>query len=530
MPDVPLMLTIDMGTQSARALLVDAAGSIVAKVQKRYETPYVSPQPGWAEQDADFYWGALCEVSRRLKEQAGPLWRQILAVTVTCIRDTCVCVDISGRPLRPAILWLDKREAHGMPRIPAPAKAAFLAVGMYDSVKLQRRAAACNWIMLHEPELWQKTHKYLMLSTYLQYRLTGLYVDSCANLIGHIPYDSKARRWMRMSDMRRCIFPIEPEKLYTIVEPGERIGGVTREAAAQTGIAEGLELIASGSDKGCETLGLGCTDPGSAAISFGTTATVELTTGTYMEPLPYIPAYPAVMKGCYNPEVQIYRGYWLISWFLREFAAKEVAEAKRLGISPEQLLNSRLREVPAGCDGLTFQPYFTPGIVMPTAKGAVIGFSDAHTHIHIYRAIIEGINFALMDGLRTMEKRGGLTVQQLFVAGGGAQSDEICQITANMFGLPVHRIQTFEASGLGSSMVGFVAKGVFPDYRAAADAMVHIRDTFMPDAAEHALYEGLFREIFQKIFPRLLPLYKAGAALRAEAAASAETRKENAHV
>ena len=120
-------------------------------------------------------------------------------------------------------------------------------------------------------------------------------------------------------------------------------------------------------------------------------------------------------------------------------------------------------------------------------------------------------------------------MHDLFVAGGGAQSDEICQITANMFGLPVHRIQTFEASGLGSSMVGFVAKGIFPDYPAAAKAMVHIQDTFAPNAAEHELYEGLFREIFQKIFPRLLPLYKAGAALRANRTAPA-TGKETAHV
>ena len=514
MTEKPMVLTFDIGTQSTRAMLVDAEGNITAKEQKRYEVPYISPHPGWAEQDADFYWSTMCAVCGQLKAKNDALWRNVTAVTITCIRDACVCVDRNGKPLRPAILWLDKREAHGMPRVPAAAKAAFLAVGMYESVKLQRRASACNWIMVNEPEIWKNTYRYLMLSTYLQWRLTGHFADSCANLIGHIPYDSKGRCWMKPTDIRRCIFPIENDKLYEIVEPGETLGTVTEKAAEETGIAKGLKLIASGSDKGCETLGLGCTGPERAALSFGTTATVELTTDSYMEPLPHIPAYPAVMKGCYNPEVQIYRGYWLISWFLREFAAKEVEEAKTLGIAPEVLLNRRLREVPPGCDGLTFQPYFTPGIVMPTAKGAVIGFSDVHTHTHIYRAIIEGINFALMDGLRTMERRGGFAVRDLYAAGGGAQSDEICQITANMFGLPVHRIQTTEASGLGSSMTAFVANGVFRDYEEAVRAMVHLRDTFEPDPEEHALYEALFSDIFQKIFPRLLPLYKTGAALR----------------
>ena len=141
---VPLILTFDMGTQSARAMLVDPKGNIVQKCQKRYETPYRSPNPGWAEQDADFYWNSLCEVSRGLKEQSGALWQDAVAMTVTAIRDTTVCVDAHGRPLRPAILWADKREAHGLPRIPAATKAAFAAVGMYESVKLQRRMSSCN--------------------------------------------------------------------------------------------------------------------------------------------------------------------------------------------------------------------------------------------------------------------------------------------------------------------------------------------------------------------------------------------------
>jgi len=227
-----------------------------------------------------------------------------------------------------------------------------------------------------------------------------------------------------------------------------------------------------------------------------------------MEPLPFIPAYPSVIKEHYNPEVQIYRGYWLISWFKKEFAAKEVEEAIIKGVSAEELLNSRLREIPPGCNGLVFQPYFTPGVVMPKARGSVIGFSDVHSRLHIYRAIIEGINYALMDGLKSLEKRGKLKVKEIFVAGGGAQSDEICQITANMFGVPVKRIQTYEASGLGSSIVAFVAKGVFSDINEAIKSMVHIKDEFLPDEEEHKLYEKLFNEIFSKIFKKLFPLYK----------------------
>lgn len=504
----PLVLTFDVGTQSARGMLVDSSGNIVEKTQKKYEKPYYSKYPGWAEQRADFYWEALCKVSQSLKEQSGHLWSQIIAVTVTCIRNSPVCVDQNGQPLRDVILWVDKREAHGIPPIPLHTKLIFSAVNMLDAVNLQRKMSACNWIKVNEPAVWEKTYKFLMLSTYLSYRLTETYLDSSANMIGHIPFNSKTRRWMKQGNLKRCIFDIEPAKLCDIVEPGELLGIITPKASAETGIPKGLEVIATGSDKGCETLGLSCVTPDKAAISFGTTATVQFTTDQYMEPLPFVPAYPSVLKNHYSPEVQIFRGYWLISWFKREFAEKEVKESKQMNVSPEELLNARLNEIPPGCDGLVFQPYFTPGIVMPKARGAVIGFSDIHSRIHIYRAIVEGINFALMDGLYTMERRGKLKFKQLFVAGGGAQSDEICQITANMFGLPVYRIQTHEASGLGSSIVAFVAKGVFPGINEAVQHMVHIKSSFMPDMEEHEIYQDLYKEVFTKIFPRLLPLYK----------------------
>jgi sugar (pentulose or hexulose) kinase len=504
----PLVLTIDLGTQSVRAMLVDKAGNILYITRHTYEKPYYSLNPGWAEQKPDVYWDAVCYVSRRLMAQASALRSGIIAVTVTTIRDTCLCVDKDGRPLRDFILWLDKRRTVLSKPIPPLYDMLFSVAGMKDTAELQRSVSVCNWIMEYEPELWEQTHKFLLISGYLNFMLTGRFADSVANMIGHIPFNSKTRAWMKPHELTRCIFDIDAEKLTELVEPEEELGRITAEASRQTGIPEGLPLIATGSDKGCETLGLSCSTPDRAAIGLGTTATIQFTTDRYMEPLPFIPAYPAVLKGCYNPEVQVYRGYWLISWFKNEFAAKEVEDAARLGVPPEEILNSRLRDIPPGCEGLVFQPYFTTGVVMPKARGAIIGFSDVHTRAHIYRAIIEGINFALMDGLYTMERRGRVKIEKLFIAGGGSQSDEICRITANMFGLPVCRIQTFEASGLGSSIVAFAARGVYANAEEAISSMVRVKDEFLPDAREHEIYRSIFDGIFSRMFEKLLPLYK----------------------
>jgi sugar (pentulose or hexulose) kinase len=411
-------------------------------------------------------------------------------------------------PLRDAVLWLDKREAICPEPLPAASRFAFRLVNQLETVEMQRRASVCNWIARNEPDVWAKTRKFVFISAWLTAKFCGRLVDSAANMVGHIPFDVKIRAWMKKSDIRRCIFDVEEEKLCELAEPGTEVGGITPAAAERTGIPQGTPYIATGPDKGCETLGLSCTTPEKAALSFGTTATVEITTDKYIEPLPFIPPYPAVIPGFYNPEVEIYRGYWLLSWFKREFAAKEVRDAARLGVPPEQLLNQRLAEVPPGCDGLIFQPYFTPGIVMPHARGSIIGFSDVHTRIHLYRAIVEGINFGLMEGLYTIQKRGRLDIKKLFVAGGGSKSDEICQITANMFGLPVYRTQTHEVSGIGSSLVAFVAMEVFASYEQAVQGMVHIKDEFMPDMAEHGIYKRLYNEVFIKIFGKLSPLYR----------------------
>lgn len=501
-----LVLTFDIGTQSARALLANARGDILSKYQLAYEKPYYSLHAGWAEQAPAFYWDAICAVSKGLRLQSGALWDDIIAVTCTTIRDTSVCIGHDMQPVRDAILWLDKRETKGMAPIPAANRMLFKVAGLSDYTDQIRRESASNWLIQNEPDNWQKTDKFVLLSAYFNLRFTGRLVDSVANIIGHLPFDAKYNDWVKSGDHRRCLFNIENDKLCDLVEAGTILGGVTAQAAADTGIAEGLPFVVTGSDKGCETLGLSCLREDSAAISFATIASLQVTTNKYFEPKPFIPPYPAVAGG-YNPEVETYRGYWLISWFKKEFAAKEVADAQALDCSPEDLLNARLKEIPPGCDGLMLQPTFTGNAITPHAKGAIIGFSDVHTRIHIYRAIIEGVNFSLLEGLREIESRGKLQVKKLFVAGGGSRSSEICQITANMFGLPLYRTQTHEACGIGSSLVAFVTMGIYKDYDEAVAAMVHVQDEFLPDMREHAVYKELFEKIYCRIFDSLAPLY-----------------------
>ena len=286
------------------------------------------------------------------------------------------------------------------------------------------------------------------------------------------------------------------------VEPGTVLGKVTAEASRETGIPEGLPVVAAGSDKGCETVGTGAIYNDVASISFGTTATIQLTTEEYVEPEKFLPAYPAVYPGKYNPETIVYRGYWMLRWFLDEFARRQGEELT------EKDFDKMLPEIPAGSDGLTVEPYWSPSLKRAEALGAILGFRERHTVFHIYRAIIEGINFALLEGLKCMEKRAKTKVERVTVSGGGAQSDEVCQITADMFGVPVFRVQTYETSGLGAAICTFVGLGVYPDYDAAIHNMVKISKVFKPSKEIAARYARIYNKVYAPAYGRVKPIYK----------------------
>lgn len=505
----PLILTFDCGTQSIRCTLVDKSGNIVSMATERCK-PCFALKNGWAEQNADDYAEAFCGVAQKLKTQCGELWNDVIAVTATSVRDTNVCMAEDGGVVRPIIMWLDQREAEFDYKKTVPLKNRFLfrLVGMTETVKMQGKLTKANWIRENEPQNWQKTYKYMTICGYLTHLMTGKFVDSKACQIGHIPYHYKKRRWKSKNDLQFPVFNVDSDKFCPLVEPCEVLGNVTQEFSVRSGIKVGLPVIATGADKGCEALGCGLVDEKVAALSFGTQATVQLVTKKYVEPETFLPAYTSVLPDRYNPEVQIYRGFWMINWFAEQFAQDEVRLAKEKGVSVESLFDSHLKDVPPGADGLLLQPFWAPMLKDPEGRGSIIGFNHVHTKWHVYRAIIEGIGFALYDAFVSLKKRTKNKIERLVASGGGSRSDEVCKITADIFGLPVVRVQTWEATSVGASMAGFVAMHEFEDFDQAVNAMVNVKDVFMPDGKIHETYQKIYNGVYKKLYNSLRPAYK----------------------
>ena len=492
-----------------RALLFDLRGNLIDKTQVILK-PYFSEQPGWAEQDPDYYWAALCRACGQLWAKTERSKSAIAGVVLTTQRGTVINVDQAGRPLRPAIVWLDQRRTSGLKPVGGRWGLAFKLARVTETVAYFQAEAEANWLSTHQPEIWRRTHKFLLLSGYLSHKLTGRFVDSVGCQVGYIPFDYKRLRWAGRRDWKWQAVPIDPRLLPDLVPPTQPLGQITAAAAEATGIPAGLPLIAAAADKACEVLGAGCLEPHLGCLSYGTTATINTTQRRYIEAIPLVPPYPAAVPNAYSLEVQVYRGYWLVSWFKQQFGHPEQEQAVKQGVPPEALFDELVNQVPPGSMGLILQPYWSPGIRVPgpEAKGAVIGFGDVHTRAHVYRAILEGVAYSLREGKERMERRSRIPITALRVAGGGSQSDAALQITADIFGLPTARPHTYEASGLGAAIAAAVGLKRHPTIERAVAEMTHLGQIFDPDPQTHALYNKLYQRVYRQMYRKLKPLYE----------------------
>jgi len=509
MSEKDLLLSIDNGTQSLKALIYDLEGNLLARQRVPFQ-PYFSENPGWAEQDPDVFWKALCQACNEVWRRGDIAKERIAGVTVTTQRATVINVDGGGNPLRPAILWLDQRKTYGLSPLEGFWGLLFKVTGLKSTIDYFRAEAEANWLNTYQPELLRDTHKYLLLSGYLTYKLTGEFVDSVGCQVGYVPFDYKKLRWAPDWDWKWCCLSLERSKLPDLFPVGEQLGTITARAAEETGIPEGLPVIAAAADKACEVIGSGSLEPSVGCLSYGTTATINITHKKYIEAVPLLPAYPAAVPNYHTIEVQVMRGYWMVSWFKEEFGHPEIQMAAKQGVEAEELFDELIEDVPAGCMGLMLQPYWTPGLKLPgpEAKGTIIGFGDVHNRAYLYRSILEGLAYALREGKERIEKRTGIPITSLRVSGGGSQSRKAMQATADIFGLPTAKPHLYETSGLGAAIDAAVGLGLHKNFEDAVKTMTHVGEVFEPNLENHRLYDALYRDVYKKLYKRLKPLYE----------------------
>lgn len=487
-----LVLAVDVGTQSVRALAFDRAGTLHGRARVALEPPFHVPQPGWAEQDAAVWWRALADACNEVVRQVGA--QALAALALTTQRGSIVAAREDGTPLRPAIVWPDQRLCGHPPPLGAGWSLLFALGGARGLVQGLQRQAEVNWLAEHEPAL--AAERITLLSGWLSHRLVGDWVDSTACQVGYLPFDYRRQRWAAPGAWQWRALAIRAAQLPRLLPPGALLGALDARAAADCGLPPGLPVVAAAADKACEVLGAGAAAPGVAHLSLGTAAAINATGARYREVQRLLPAYPAALPGAFNSEIHVERGFWLVRWFLREFGADE------------RDLEALLAATPPGAMGLLALPHWSPGLrdPGPEAKGALIGFGDVHGRAHVYRALVEGLLMQLRRGRDTIERRSGRRLARLVVSGGGSCSDGVLQIAADVFGQVAERPRLADASALGAAMLAAQQLGWWPDAAVAAQAMAGPVDRFEPRPEAVQLYDRLYAEVFGPLAGRLRPL------------------------
>ena len=498
------VLVFDIGTQSIRAAIFDKSGNELESTNETYKVPFLSPKKGDCEQDVNFYVDKIAQLSNILKEKNSKVFESISGVVIVDIRDSSVILDENKKPIRNAILWLDeKRVQLNGKNFSFFEKLIFKLIGKWTTVVKNSERTPCQWLKVYEKENYDKMKYYIPLGAYFNYKLTDNLVVSSADCIGHFPVNFKTGKYNFKLHPMNSVFGIPPSALVPLVEPGSIIGKITKEFALKSGIKEGIPLFASGSDKANETLGNGSISANTCSISLGTACTVDVCYSKYKEAYKFLPSYKAPYNGDYHLELQVYSGFWLVSWFIKEFVSdEERLDAKKENISIEEFLNRKMDLIPPGNDGLVLQPYWYPALELPDAKGMISGFSFEHNKYNIYRAIIEGIAYCLKAGLSQIVKKTHKKIETIFISGGGAKSDIICQLFADVFNIKVKTNEAKDVASLGGAISGFLAMKEYPSPKEAVRNMVRYNKEFIPNLERHERYNYVYKNIYLKMYKK----------------------------
>jgi xylulokinase len=447
------LLGIDIGTTGVRAAAFDGDGSVLADA--REAGGYSTTAPGYAEADAERWWDQVCACCARVGGRT-PL-AAVDAVAVTGQAPTAVVVDGEGRPLRPAVLWLDvraDREAVAIDGALGPGGAFALGGNRMHAYYLGPKLA---WLQANEPGLLDRAALVLQSHAFVVQRLTGEATCDLSTAMLCAPlFDPRAGGWSARGAQAAGI-PLR--LLPRIVRSHDVVGRVTRAAAALTGLREGTPVVGGGGDFAASALGAGVVEEGQGCLMLGTAGNLLVPTRE--------PRFDARLINSHHVGCD----RWLslggtlcgaaLEWFRDAFApgvewATLEAEAQAAG--------------PAGPDLLVL-PYLqgerTP-IWDETARGVFFGLDLTHRRGHLLRALVEGIALGFRHCLKVVEET-GVVPHEVVAANGAGQSALLRQTLADALGRPVTWAPAGEvpATVRGAALLAGIGCGVVKDVSAS---------------------------------------------------------------
>jgi len=487
----PLLLGLDVGTQSLRAALVDAHGRTVSFGVAPIETTYA--RPTWAEQQALRWWAAAAEAVRLALAQGDIDPGQVAGIGLDCTACTVVACEADGRPLRPALLWMDQRAFREAALISDTGDPILRYVS--GRVSPEWMLPKALWLKRNEPEVYERATRLVECTDWMMFRLTGDWTLSLNHVAVKWNYARPDGGWPVGLLSAVGLDDLMQKWPTRIVPLGKGEARLSDQAARDLGLTAGIPVAQGGIDAYLGMLGLGATQDGDVAVIVGSSTCHLAQSRQGVFGSGAAGCYPdATILGLYTLEAGQTATGSILDWYRRHFAGSQEREAQQRGVHVFQVLDEQAGATPPGAEGLVVRddwqgnrsPYKNP-----QARGAIAGLSLAHGPGHVLRSIYEATACGTRHILDDASAH-GLNVERIFLGGGGAKSALWLQIHADILKKPVHLARESEACALGSAMAAAVVAGIYPDFDAAARAMVAIERVVEPNAANATVYDDLF--------------------------------------
>jgi xylulokinase len=500
----------DIGSQGTKAALIALDGVLVGEASASYAIDY--PHPLWAEQPVERWTDALATAIARLLETTGARPEQVRALGLATQVDGVVPIDAAGRPLRSAIIWMDRRAAEqcDVARGVMGGTRAFQLTGL--NLDASHVAPKIRWIAEHQPDIDARAAFFLLPGSYLAYFLTGEIAVDYSNASSTLLMDVGTRSW---SPEMCQLFGITADRLGRIDAATAPLGTLRPAAAKMLGLHPTTLVVVGCGDEHAACLGAGIVRPGLVGDIAGTAEPVCAASRQ-----PHVDPSGLVETHCHaDPDLWLLENPGFVSggnlrWYRDHFSPLEISAAAEQGVSPYALLDEQAAQIAPGSEGVIFLPCLM-GAMAPTwnesARGGFFGFTLAHTRDHFTRAVLEGSAYAVRDITDQMSAI-GLELNELRVMGGGARSRLWNQIKADVTGLPVSVPHTTETTALGGALLALVGLGAYGTLAQACDRVVRIGEQFEPQPAAQAAYAAAY-QVYRRIYFSLLPAFEAAARL-----------------
>lgn len=486
-----LLLAIDAGTTSIKAGLFEPGGRClgIARQEYRLETPAVDR----AELDPEIYWQACITTVKQVLNQVTGDEQIVASIAVSSQGETLICTDEVGNPIRPAIIWLDNRAIDQAARLEEKYSAQVYDLTGIPDVIATWPACKILWLKENEPDVFQKTKKYLLVQDFLLHRLTGVFATNGSVSCTSMYFDYLKHDWWEEVLLE---IGIDRSQLPQIFQTGETIGHLNPIASQALGIPQNVMVVGGGMDQCVGAIGAGNILEGYFSETTGAALTIQITLKTPdVDAKKVIPVYEHSIPGKYLLCPVCPTAGMAFKWFKDTFGDAEMElEGNGFGDAYE-LLTNMAAKVPAGSDGLLMLPHLM-GAYSPRpnsyARGSFTGFTLAHTRGHFIRSLLEGVAFLLKNNLDLIAGT-GLKVTEIRSTGGGAKSALWNQIKADVNNVPVITLANDDTALIGDAILAGVASGAYPSIQAGCSSLVAIKNRIYPSDNVN-----IYKEVYQK--------------------------------